>query len=70
MQEELAIEIKNATVKLEGFEALHDFSWSIKRGERWFVLGPNGSGKTTLVKLMLGLVCPILGETVSVLGSR
>ena len=70
MQEELAIEIKNATVKLEGFEALHDFSWSIKRGERWFVLGPNGAGKTTLVKLMLGLVWPIYGATVSVLGSR
>ena len=70
MQEELAIEIRNATVKLEGFEALHDFSWSVRRGERWFVLGPNGAGKTTLVKLMLGLVWPLYGATVSVLGNR
>ena len=70
MQEEYAIEIKNATVKLEGYEALHDFSWKIKRGERWFVLGPNGAGKTTLVKLMLGLVWPLYGASVSVLGSR
>lgn len=65
-----AIEIKNATVKLEGFEALHDFSLTIKRGEHWFILGPNGAGKTTLVKLMLGLVWPVYGATVSILGNR
>ena len=70
MQEEYAIEIRNATVRLEGYEALHDFSWKIKRGERGFVLGPNGAGKTTLVKLMLGLVWPLYGASVSVLGSR
>lgn len=65
-----AIEIKNATVKLEGYEALHDFSLTIGRGEHWFILGPNGAGKTTLVKLLLGLVWPIYGASVTVLGNR
>lgn len=65
-----AIEIKNATVKLEGYEALHDFCLTIGRGEHWFILGPNGAGKTTLVKLMLGLVWPLYGATISILGNR
>ena len=46
-----AIEIKNATVKLDGYEALTNFSCTIGHRERWFVLGPNGAGKTTFVKL-------------------
>lgn len=65
-----AIDIKNATVKLEGNEILHDLSWSVGRGEHWFVLGPNGAGKTTLVKMILGLVWPLFGAEVTVLGNR
>lgn len=65
-----AIEVKNATVKLEGYEALTDFSCTIGHRERWFVLGPNGAGKTTFVKLILGLAWPIWGATVRVLGQK
>ncbi|KAF8438692.1 hypothetical protein BGX38DRAFT_906930 [Terfezia claveryi] len=31
---------------------LRDFSWTIRRGDRWGVFGPNGSGKTTLLALL------------------
>lgn len=65
-----AINIEHATLKLEGKEILHDLSWSVDRGERWFILGPNGAGKTTLVKLILGLVWPLFGAEVTVLGAR
>ncbi len=65
-----AIQIRNATLKLEGAEILHDLSWSVERGEHWFILGPNGAGKTTLVKMILGLVWPLFGADVTVLGCR
>ena len=65
-----AIDIRHATLKIEGNVILHDLSWSVERGERWFILGPNGAGKTTLVKLILGLVWPLFGAEVTVLGNR
>lgn len=65
-----SISIRNATLKLEGVEILHNLSWEVERGERWFILGPNGAGKTTLVKMMLGLIWPLYGAEISVLGQR
>ncbi len=65
-----AIEIARATVKLDGNEILRSLSWTVERGEHWFILGPNGAGKTTLVKLILGLLWPLYGAEVSVLGNR
>lgn len=31
---------------------LHDFNWSIRKGEKWALRGPNGSGKSTLLSLI------------------
>jgi ABC-type polysaccharide/polyol phosphate transport system ATPase subunit len=49
------------------FEALHDISIEIKRGEFFSVIGPNGSGKSTLLKIMAGIYRPTSGD-VSVTG--
>lgn len=65
-----AIHIRNATLKLEGQEILHNLSWDVDRGEHWFILGPNGAGKTTLVKMILGLIWPLYGAEIEVLGNR
>lgn len=65
-----ALEIKNATVRAGGSDILHSVSWRVERGEHWFILGPNGAGKTTLVKMILGLVWPLYGAEVRVLGER
>ena len=65
-----ALVIRNATLKLEGHTILHDFNWTVERGERWFILGPNGAGKTTLVKMILGMAWPLYGAEVRVLGNR
>ena len=35
-----------------------DFSLTIRRGERWCVMGRNGAGKTTLLKMVAGAIAP------------
>ena len=64
----LAIDIRGATVRYGAEEALHDFSWQVRRGEHWFILGPNGAGKTTLVKTLMGFKWPLYGARVAILG--
>jgi ATPase subunit of ABC transporter with duplicated ATPase domains len=39
-----------------------DFSLTIRRGERWAVMGRNGAGKTTLLKILSGNLVPDSGE--------
>ena len=48
---------------------LRDITWSVRRDERWVVLGPNGSGKTTLCRLASLYLHPSHG-TIEVLGRR
>ena len=43
-------------------EALHDVSFTIRKGERVVIVGENGSGKTTLSKLIAGVYEPDGGE--------
>src|SRR5574339_817993 len=38
-----------------------DFSLTIRRGERWAVMGRNGAGKTTLLKMIAGVLEPDSG---------
>ncbi|KAH8150599.1 uncharacterized protein LAJ45_05295 [Morchella importuna] len=49
---EKLIEMKDVRIAYYGKEILKDFSWTIRRGERWGLFGPNGSGKTTLTSLI------------------
>ena len=39
-----------------------DFSLTIRRGERWAVMGRNGAGKTTLLKMLAGALTPDSGD--------
>jgi branched-chain amino acid transport system ATP-binding protein len=57
-----------------GVRAVDGVSFSLGRGERFFVVGPNGAGKTTLVNLISGYFKPdrgrilFKGEDVTALG--
>ncbi|KAF8417948.1 P-loop containing nucleoside triphosphate hydrolase protein [Tirmania nivea] len=49
---------------------LRDFSWTIRRGDRWGVFGPNGSGKTTLLALLTSDHPQTYSQDVTVFGHR
>ena len=61
-QQELVVNIKNATVKLNNNIILDNLSWQLEKGSHHFILGANGAGKTTLLKLLCGLLCAKSGN--------
>ena len=49
--------------KAFGQRAIYDgLDLTIRRGERWAVMGKNGAGKTTLLKMIAGVLAPDSGE--------
>ena len=49
--------------KAYGRRVIYDgFSLTIRRGDRWAVMGRNGAGKTTLLKILSGNLAPDDGE--------
>lgn len=46
-----AIEMVGVGVRRGDRTILRDVDWTVRRGERWALLGANGSGKTTLARI-------------------
>ena len=55
------VESQHLTKRFNEFVAVHDNSFSIRRGEIFGLLGPNGAGKSTTFKMMCGLLRPTEG---------
>lgn len=51
---ETAVTFRNATVHYGGVNVVDNVNWTVKRGERWALMGSNGSGKSTLLSLIVG----------------
>ncbi|MDD5552233.1 MAG: ATP-binding cassette domain-containing protein, partial [Candidatus Pacebacteria bacterium] len=49
------IVVENLTKKYNGFTAVDNISFEVKKGEIFGILGPNGAGKTTTLEMMEGL---------------
>ncbi|MGY2074607.1 alpha/beta fold hydrolase [Blastococcus sp. SYSU DS0828] len=51
----------------DGFVAVRDLSFEVRRGQVLGLLGPNGAGKTTSLRMLMGLIRPTDGR-ISVFG--
>jgi ABC transport system ATP-binding/permease protein len=58
----LVIEAEKVRVAFGEREIVHDFSTTIRRGDKVGIIGPNGSGKTTLLRVLMGELAPQAGE--------
>jgi ABC-type polysaccharide/polyol phosphate transport system ATPase subunit len=47
----------------EDFEALHDITFAIEKGDVFGIVGLNGSGKSTLLKIISGILKPTTGSS-------
>lgn len=56
------LEINNLHFSYENKKIIHDFTYTLKKGERIGIVGPNGCGKSTLLKLISGLLKPNAGK--------
>ena len=48
------VRMRKVNVSYGDVQVLSGINWTVRRGDKWALLGPNGSGKTTLLSLILG----------------
>ncbi len=48
------LEAKKLNVGFGSTTLIRDLDWTVRRGERWGVVGENGSGKSSLIRTLLG----------------
>ena len=61
LKEYVVLALKRQLV-YEDFQALHDITFTIERGDVFGIVGLNGSGKSTLLKIISGILKPTTGK--------
>lgn len=59
---EILIQVKNATVEIDGKTILKPISYRFENEKVYGIIGPNGAGKSTLLKIISGFLTPTSGE--------
>lgn len=60
--DELILKVKEISISFGGLQAVHQFSFHMRRGEIFSLIGPNGAGKTTIFNIINALYKPDSGE--------
>jgi branched-chain amino acid transport system ATP-binding protein len=56
------LKVEKLTKYFGALSAVHEFSTTLREGERRAIIGPNGAGKTTFFNLLTGLFHPTSGK--------
>jgi ABC-2 type transport system ATP-binding protein len=56
------IEVEHLFKKYGDLLAVHDLSFSVKKGQIWGLLGPNAAGKTTTMRILTGYLSATDGK--------
>lgn len=56
------VKVNNLSKDFNGFKAVDNISFEIKKGEIFGLLGPNGAGKTTTIRILTGILKPTSGN--------
>ncbi|MCE5253246.1 MAG: ABC transporter ATP-binding protein [Actinomycetia bacterium] len=56
------LQIENASVFYEDFQALYDINITVEEGEIFACIGANGAGKSTMLKTVAGVLVPKVGR--------
>lgn len=67
---ETLVELEGVDVRYGELTVIRNFTWRLRRGERWGLFGPNGSGKTTLLNLIVGDNLQAYANDVRLFGRR
>lgn len=61
MSDDHLIQMSNVTVGYAAKPVLTGVTWTVQRGQAWYVVGRNGAGKSTLLATALGRLSPTSG---------
>lgn len=61
---EYIVRLVKGRIEFNNFTALHDVSFSVKRGEAVGLIGHNGAGKSTMLKIIAGVLKPTSGSVI------
>ncbi|MCR5605423.1 MAG: ATP-binding cassette domain-containing protein [Treponema sp.] len=59
------ISVENCSVRVDNDIKVNSFSWHMKKGEAWLVIGPNGGGKADFIKALAGMNRKFIPELTS-----
>ena len=62
MSDDLMIEVANLTKRYAGHAAVSNISFSVRRGEIVWLLGPHGAGKSTTMRILSSSVRQFSGR--------
>lgn len=61
---ETLLKAEKVEVSFDGFKAIQDLQFEMKKGELRFLIGPNGAGKTTFMDVICGKIKPSAGKVI------